>query len=504
MGFTGNMSNRSTVQMMRLFLFSAAISISVFALEPNVLWEFSCGNPSIPIMQLPSGAELLPGNILRVTGPAKAIAPIDGAVLRGRTVMLECFVRGERLCQAQGDALKLEPTYPENGKYRENWGYRPPNVQPVEHTAEWQRYYGTVHIPSYAGNFNLVFAHAGKDGVAEYKDVRILEVPQPKQAPPRAFVPAEHVTRYRGAVVGRINTDEDFRVFAEEWGGNLMRWQFLQGGPEQFASGEEYLDWGRKRIKELQERMHFFRKYNIRIVIDLHRGAGVVNAINNNLGLWNKTRQDAMIQLWREIAAAFKGEPLIYGYDLLNEPGDRDYDVRSGALSYDMLYDTIAREVRKIDPVTPIIIQPSYGWLCYDIPNVIYSPHIYEPGEYTHQSVIGNGAIGACYPDANKGWNREWLKQLVQPMRDFQLKYNARIYVGEFGCVAWAKGAEQWLADWISIFEEYGWDWTFHAYREAWLWSVEHEGPSRREMKPAEDITPRGKVLRDALRRNGR
>ena len=91
MGFAGNMSNRSTVQMMRLFLFSAALGISVFALEPKVLWEFSCGNPSLLIMQLPSGTELLPGNILRVTGPAKAIAPIDGAVLRGRTVMLECF-----------------------------------------------------------------------------------------------------------------------------------------------------------------------------------------------------------------------------------------------------------------------------------------------------------------------------------------------------------------------------------------------------------------------------
>ena len=90
---------------------------------------------------------------------------------------------------------------------------------------------------------------------------------------------------------------------------------------------------------------------------------------------------------------------------------------------------------------------------------------------------------------------------MVQPLREFQLKYNVKIYVGEFGCVAWAKGAEQWFKDWISIYEEYGWDWTYHAYREALLWSVEHAGSSRREMKPAPD-TPRKQVILNALKRN--
>ena len=28
----------------------------------------------------------------------------------------------------------------------------------------------------------------------------------------------------------------------------------------------------------------------------------------------------------------------------------------------------------------------------------------------------------------------------------------------------------------IEIFEEYGWDWTYHAFREWNGWSLEHEG----------------------------
>lgn len=481
-----------------LLVFVSFLAALLSAAEPEILWELTA--EKLPVLQLPQGAELLSGNILKVRGPAQPFAPVDASLLRGRSVTVECMVRGEKLGQGALDCLRLVPNYLPSDKFRENWGYRPMRPIPTEKT-DWVRWHGTWHIPDYAGNFNLVFAHAGKDGTAEYKDVRILNIPLPEMAKPARFNPAEHRTRYRGAVVGRLRTEEDFRVFAEEFGGNLMRWQFLHGGPAEFESPEQYLEWGRARIRELQEKLPWFRKYNIRFVIDLHRGAGQVNAINNNLGLWDKARQEAMIQLWREIAQAFKDEPLVYGYDLLNEPGDKNYDVRSGALDRERLYETIAKEVRKIDPKTPVIVQNSYQLVPLAVPNVIYSPHTYEPGEYTHQGVIGNGRSGSAYPDPAKGWNREFLKRMVQPLREFQLKYNVKIYVGEFGCVAWAKGAEQWFKDWISIYEEYGWDWTYHAYREALLWSVEHAGPSRREMKPAPD-TPRKQVILNALKRN--
>ena len=63
---------------------------------------------------------------------------------------------------------------------------------------------------------------------------------------------------------------------------------------------------------------------------------------------------------------------------------------------------------------------------------------------------------------------------------------------------AWAPGAERYLADLISIFNEYGWDWTYHAFREWPGWSVEHEGPDMRNMKKAAD-TPRMRVLKNGF-----
>jgi hypothetical protein len=63
-------------------------------------------------------------------------------------------------------------------------------------------------------------------------------------------------------------------------------------------------------------------------------------------------------------------------------------------------------------------------------------------------------------------WDKPQLRKALQPVRDFQLAHHVGIYVGEFSALRWAPGACNWLRDCIDLFEEYGWDWTYHAYRE--------------------------------------
>ena len=50
------------------------------------------------------------------------------------------------------------------------------------------------------------------------------------------------------------------------------------------------------------------------------------------------------------------------------------------------------------------------------------------------------------------------------PVRNFQLRYNVRIFANEFSSVRWQKGGGKWTEDMIDIFEEWGWDWLYHAY----------------------------------------
>ena len=78
---------------------------------------------------------------------------------------------------------------------------------------------------------------------------------------------------------------------------------------------------------------------------------------------------------------------------------------------------------------------------------------------------------------------------------DIQRRHGARIYVGEFSAAAWAPGADAYLRDCISLFEEYGWAWTYHAFREWGPWSVEHQtaAPGRPSVPSAD--TPRKRAL---------
>ena len=108
---------------------------------------------------------------------------------------------------------------------------------------------------------------------------------------------------------------------------------------------------------------------------------------------------------------------------------------------------------------------------------MIYQVHMYVPGEFTHQGVYGS-STGVRYPGkiGATEWNKEQLRKVLQPVREFQLAYNVHIYVGEFSAIRWAPGdsAYRYLKDCIELFEEYGWDWTYHAYREwdGWRWST--------------------------------
>ena len=136
--------------------------------------------------------------------------------------------------------------------------------------------------------------------------------------------------------------------------------------------------------------------------------------------------------------------------------------------------------------------------------NIIYQVHMYMPLTYTHQRIRTAGPkIG--YPGMIDGemWNKEKIRETLQPVRDFQLRHNARIYVGEFSAVAWAPGADRYLQDCIDIFEEYGWEWSYHAFREWNGWSVEHEGTGPDNIRPAKD-TRRREVLLKAFRKNNK
>ena len=67
--------------------------------------------------------------------------------------------------------------------------------------------------------------------------------------------------------------------------------------------------------------------------------------------------------------------------------------------------------------------------------------------------------------------------------------------------MVWAPGAAQYLEDCIAVFEEYGWDWTYHAFREWQGWSLEYEGEDQASFRPSRD-NDRKRVLLKGFEKN--
>ena len=317
--------------------------------------------------------------------------------------------------------------------------------------------------------------------------------------------------RLRGAMFeGHLIPEQNFQTFVE-WNGNLIRAQITRnwGRYGTDLDVEEYLNWFEMRLKQIDENSKTALKYGMKIVIDLHSPPGGRIDPNNMRMFYAPQYADAYLECWRRIASRFKDNPAIFAYDLLNEPVQ---SLPSGC-DYWELQRRAAEEIRKIDPDTPIIFESNESararTFAYLSPirmnNIIYQAHMYEPTEYTHQRLNGENGPIITYPGIINGemWNKERLRKEFQPVREFQLRHNCIIYVGEFGVVTWAPGAEQYLKDCIELFEEYGWHWSYHAFREWEGFDIEKVGnaPGQLETVP---MTPRKKVILDAFKLNHR
>ena len=190
----------------------------------------------------------------------------------------------------------------------------------------------------------------------------------------------------------------------------------------------------------------------------------------------------------------------------------------------------IIKAIREVDPDTWIVYEvgPGGDWRGFEDlmplpdPHVVYSAHLYQPGPFTHQGIAATqlqdagllskaqDAIGIKYPGLIGGiyWNRQTLERQLQPVIDFQNKWQVPIFIGEFSVIAWApvESSTAYLSDLTAIFQKHGWSWTYHAFREYQGWSLEYEDgifPVDGNFKLAPKETERAKVIKQALKFNG-
>lgn len=329
--------------------------------------------------------------------------------------------------------------------------------------------------------------------------------------------------RYRGAMSPYRPTEADLRDLAAE-GANLLRYQMTETGvphPPKIETEAEELDffdaWSKVCVDRLvDEVLPWSRKCGLKVVVDLHTSPGRRdNKADCEVKMYhNAAYAQRFVDFWRETARRCQPfADVIYGYDLFNEPQQNQHPLAD--CDYWTLQERAAKAIREVDAQTPVVVSGRFWDMPHGFaelkpfadPNVIYQAHMYAPHEFTHQFVSDWCTKGLCsypgiHPKTGRRLDVELLKRVLRPVRDFQLKQHARIFIGEFSAVAWASGADRYLSDCISLFEEYGWDWTYHAWREWAGWSVEHVCTdfTKKELRRASVVTERQKVLRDGFK----
>lgn len=187
----------------------------------------------------------------------------------------------------------------------------------------------------------------------------------------------------------------------------LMNYKYFETDD---TSGDNYV----KNWAWLDTNIKWARKYGIYLILNIHIPQGFDDSRTtakmaplwldpHNLHLFKK--------MWKGIAQKYKDEPMIAGYDILNEPfvpGTREQWIELAQQTVD--------SIRLVDTNHTIIIERLDNELGstghYDDPdyvfflindkcnNIMYSFHYYYPFSYTHQSLSGNPPDGS-YPDTN-------------------------------------------------------------------------------------------------------
>ena len=190
------------------------------------------------------------------------------------------------------------------------------------------------------------------------------------------------------------------------------------------------------------------REEKLYVLLDMHCAPGgqTGDNIDDSYGypylLKSKSSKDVMTAIWVDIAKKYKDEPVILGYDLINEPVAHYFQDEIDALNTELLslYKQTVSAIRKVDKKHTIFLNGSIWSGNFDVfqemidDNVVYEFHKY-------------------WFDVNQN--------AVQNYVDFSNQHQVPIYLGESG-----ENTDEWVHDFRSLLDDNNINWCFWPYKK--------------------------------------
>jgi len=190
------------------------------------------------------------------------------------------------------------------------------------------------------------------------------------------------------------------------------------------------------------------REEKLYVLLDMHCAPGGQTGDNIDDSycypylLKSKSSKDVMTAIWVDIAKKYKDEPVIVGYDLINEPVAHYFQDEIDALNTELLslYKQTVSAIRKVDKKHTIFLNGSIWSGNFDVfqemidDNVVYEFHKY-------------------WFDVNQN--------AVQTYVDFSNQHQVPIYLGESG-----ENTDEWVHDFRSLLDDNNINWCFWPYKK--------------------------------------
>jgi aryl-phospho-beta-D-glucosidase BglC (GH1 family) len=199
-------------------------------------------------------------------------------------------------------------------------------------------------------------------------------------------------------------------------------------------------------FKLLDRLIAWSRAEGLYVVLDLHAAPGgqTGSNIDDSAGYpWlyqSPQEQEHLIAIWRRLATHYRDEPVVLGYDLLNEP---------------------IPHFPKLAPLNPTL-EPLYKKLVVEIRQVDAHHILFLGGAQwdTNFSVFGRPFDANVAYTFHKYWTKPDETVLRQYI-DFRERYDVPIWLGESG-----ENTDEWIAQFVKALEKNNIGWAFWPYKK--------------------------------------
>lgn len=201
-------------------------------------------------------------------------------------------------------------------------------------------------------------------------------------------------------------------------------------------------------FKYMDSLIGWCREEKLYVLLDMHAAPGgqTGDNIDDSYGypylLKSKSSQDLMTEIWIKIARKYQNEPIVIGYDIVNEPIAHYFSDELETLNHELflLYKRIVKEIRAVDKKHAIFLNGSVWSTNFDVFEEIIDDNIvYEFHKY-------------------------WFdvkQEEIQLYLDFSEKHQVPIYIGETG-----ENTDEWVKDFRVLLDKNEINWAFWPYKK--------------------------------------